>query len=24
MFIDLLRGMTPDTGVDERAPSIIV
>lgn len=24
MFIDLLRGMTPDTGVDERAPSIII
>lgn len=24
MFIDMLRGMTPDTGVDERAPSIIL
>lgn len=24
MFIGMLRGMTPDTGVDERAPSIIL
>ena len=24
MFIDMLRAMTPDTGVDERAPSIIL
>jgi hypothetical protein len=24
MFIDMLRGMTPDTRVDERAPSIIL
>jgi hypothetical protein len=24
MFIDMLRSMTPDTGVDERAPSIIL